>query len=74
MTISKLATDMLDKILNEISKDDNMLKIKGRLIEPLIQYTFKRLYPYLMITSVIFILTFLLALLILLLLVKQINH
>ncbi len=74
MTISKLATDMLDKILNEISRDDNMLKIKGRLIEPLIQYTFKRLYPYLMITSVIFILTFLLALLILLLLVKQINH
>ena len=51
-----------------------MSKIEQNLIEPLIRYTFHRLYPYLMITSVIFILTFLLALLILLLFVKQIKN
>jgi len=74
MTISKFASDMLDKILLEVNKEDNMTKIEKKLIEPLIYYTFNRLYPYLMMTSVIFILTFLLALLILLLLIKQIKH
>ena len=74
MTISKLATDMLDKTLLELSKEENMTKIEKKLIEPLLYYTFNRLYPYLMMTSVIFILTFLLALLILLLLIKQLKH
>lgn len=73
MNISKFANDILDKLLVEVSKDENMTKIEKRLVEPLLYYTFNRLYPYLMITSVIFILTFLLALLILLLLIKQIK-
>ncbi len=74
MTMSKIATDILDKVLLEVTKEDNMTRIEKKLIEPLLYYTFNRLYPYLMITSVIFILTFLLALLILLLLIKQIRH
>jgi len=72
--ISKLASDILDKGLCELSKKENMSKIEQKLVEPLLHYTFKRLYPYLMMTSVIFILTFLLALLILLLLIKQLKH
>tara|TARA_B100000925_G_C22005784_1_gene473613 strand:- start:3335 stop:3553 length:219 start_codon:yes stop_codon:yes gene_type:complete len=72
--MSKIATDILDKVLLEVTKEDNMTRIEKKLIEPLLYYTFNRLYPYLMITSVIFILTFLLALLILLLLIKQIRH
>ena len=74
MTISQFTTDIINKVMFEINKRENMSKIEQNLIEPLIHYTFSRLYPYLMITSVIFILTFLLALLILLLLVKQIKH
>ena len=74
MTISQFTTDIINKVMFEINKRENMSKIEQNLIEPLIRYTFSRLYPYLMITSVIFILTFLLALLILLLLVKQIKH
>ena len=74
MTISQFTTDIINKVMFEINKRENMSRIEQNLIEPLIRYTFSRLYPYLMITSVIFILTFLLALLILLLLVKQIKH
>ena len=51
----------------------NISKIESNVVEPLIMYTFKRLYPYLLMSSIIFILTFLVALLILLLLIKQIK-
>jgi hypothetical protein len=73
MAISKFTKEILDKILEEVSKPKNMSKIEMNIVEPLIMYTFKRLYPYLLMSSVIFILTFLVALLILLLLIKQIN-
>ena len=45
-------------------------KIHNNLIDPLIYYCFKRIYPYLLVTSIIFILTFILAILILILLIK----
>lgn len=73
MAISKFTKEILDKIIEEVSRPKNMTKIEMNLVEPLIMYTFKRLYPYLLMSSVIFILTFLVALLILLLLIKQIN-
>lgn len=73
MAISKFTKEILDKIIEEVSKPKNMTKIEMNVVEPLIMYTFKRLYPYLLMSSVIFILTFLVALLILLLLIKQIN-
>jgi hypothetical protein len=73
MAISKFTKEILDKIIEEVSRPNNMAKIEMNVVEPLIMYTFKRLYPYLLMSSVIFILTFLVALLILLLLIKQIN-
>ena len=73
MAISKFTKEILDKIIEEVRRPTNMAKIEMNVVEPLIMYTFKRLYPYLLMSSVIFILTFLVALLILLLLIKQIN-
>ena len=73
MAISKFTKEILDKILEEVSKAENISKIESNVVEPLIMYTFKRLYPYLLMSSIIFILTFLVALLILLLLIKQIK-
>jgi hypothetical protein len=74
MAISKFTKEILDKIIEEVSKSENISKIELNVVEPLIMYTFKRLYPYLLMSSVIFILTFLVALLILLLLIKQIKN
>jgi hypothetical protein len=73
MAISKFTQEILNKIIDEISKAENISKIEQNIVEPLIMYTFKRLYPYLVMSSIIFILTFLVALLILLLLIKQIK-
>ena len=69
--ISKLASEVLDKILNEIKKKENMTKIHKNLIDPLIYYSFKRVSPYIFILFTIFILTFILAVLILILLIKD---
>ena len=53
--------------------EEDFHKLEKNLIDPLINYTFKKLYPYLALASVIFLLIFIIALLILLLQVKQIN-
>ena len=69
--ISKFASEMLDKVLNEIKKEENMNKIHKNLIDPLIYYSFKRVSPYIFILFTIFILTFILAILILVLLIRD---
>ena len=68
--ISKFVSDLLDRIIVEVKKDENMNKVQQNLIDPLIYYSFKRMYPYLVITFTIFILTFILALLILVFLIR----
>ncbi len=73
MTISQFTNELLDKVLNELKKKQNMNKIENNLVEPLIRYTFKRLYPYILISSSIFITTFLVALIILLLILRNSN-
>ena len=73
MNISNFVNDFIDKIIVEVKKEKNITKLEQNLIDPLIHYTFKKLYPYLMISSIVFLLTFLLAILILLLQVSQIR-
>lgn len=70
MTISSITNDILDKILLEFARNDNINKIERNLVEPLIKYTFKRLYPYILISSVISTLTLILALIILLFIIR----
>jgi len=70
--ISKFASEILDKILSEIKKKQNMDKIHNNLIDPLIYYCLKRLYPYFLSVLIIFILLFIVAVLILILLVRNI--
>ena len=58
MTISVFVADIIDKCILEVKKDNNITKIEKQLIDPLIQYTFKKLYPYLALASIIFFLYF----------------
>ena len=69
--ISKFTSDMLDRLILEFKKNENMEKVQQNLIDPLIYYSLKRMYPYLLVTFILFILTFLLALLILIFLIKN---
>jgi len=71
MIINKISCELANYFVNEIKKDQNVSLLKDEVINPLIDYTFHRLYPYILVTSVIFFLTFLLAVIILYLIIKQ---
>ena len=58
-------------MINEVKTPENMKKLRTHIADPLIAYTYKQLYPYFIITSVL-ILTFILALLIFVLVLKQV--
>jgi hypothetical protein len=70
--IKEITLKLLDKVLEEIKKEDNITKIQNELLNPLITYTYKKIYPYLLLTIIIFLLTFILALMILIILIKKI--
>ena len=73
MVMNKIVEELTQYTLNEFKKEENLNKMKVFVIDPLIEYTFKRLYPYILITSVIFFLTFILAIVILFLIIKSNN-
>lgn len=68
--IEKVTNEIISKILLEIKKEENLSKLQMNIIDPLIHYTFSQLYPYILGTSIIFILIFILTLVILFLIMK----
>ena len=73
MIMNKIVDELTQYCLNEFKKEENLNKMKVFVIDPLIEYTFKRLYPYILVTSIIFFLTFILAIVILYLILKSNN-
>tara|TARA_B100000767_G_scaffold274957_1_gene309773 strand:- start:2129 stop:2347 length:219 start_codon:yes stop_codon:yes gene_type:complete len=71
--MEKIVDELTQHFIEEFKKDDNINKVKVFLIDPLIEYTFKKLYPYILVTSIIFFLTFILAIVILFLIIKSNN-
>ena len=69
--IGKLTKGAIEKFTNEIKKEENMDKLKHNVIDPLIQYCYSRLYPYFLLITILFLLTFLMALFIFIILLKQ---
>jgi len=71
--LTDIFNDVIDKFILEINKHKNISKIQKSLVDPLIKYSFNKIYPYLIIISIIFLLTFILAISILLLQLKQLG-
>jgi hypothetical protein len=63
--------EIMDICITEISKDDIKKKINTYLIEPGFTYIFDRLYPYIILTFIIFILILLMAIIIIVLLLHN---
>jgi hypothetical protein len=62
MGLSKIATDILDKLIEELKKEDNMNKIEDNVISPIKRYTFYRILPYLLVLGFIVFLNLLISL------------
>ena len=69
--VSNLTRQVIDNILVEVKKDENMAKIRENVIDPIIHYSIERIYPYIIITGALFILTLLVAIIILIILIKK---
>ena len=68
MFIERIVTELVEKFSNEIQKSKNRNLFQVHVLDPIIQHAFSRLFPYIIITSVVFLLTFVLAVAILFLL------
>ncbi len=66
-----LIQESFELIINEIKKEDTQKKIKTYIIEPSFTFIFERLYPYIILTTLIFILILLLTILILFFLLRN---
>lgn len=69
--IGKFTNELIQKFIFEFKKEENQEQLKTHIIEPIICYILDRLYPYIFITSAIFILLLLIALSILFLIIKS---
>ena len=58
--ISDLVFQLVTQMIEEVKKPHNLDKIQLELLDPIVQYTFSRLYPYILATSVIFFTIFIL--------------
>jgi|LakMenEpi03Aug12_release.lakeMendotaPanAssembly.Ray.scaffolds.fasta_scaffold4269916_1 hypothetical protein len=72
MTIIKnLTNQILDQAIIELKKEENVDKIRKEIINPIIHYSIERIYPYIIFTGALFILTLLIAIVILIILLKK---
>lgn len=69
--IGKFTTDVLEKFVVEINKEENRKKIETNFVDPLVCYILDKIYPYIFATGVVFVLLLILATLILYLLIKK---
>jgi hypothetical protein len=70
-TLINLTTEIVNNIILEAKKDNNMTQIKRDIMDPLIDYTFQKLYPYILVTSILFFMIFILAISILYMLIRK---
>lgn len=60
--LGKLTRELIETIIFEFKKNENQEQLKVHIIDPVICYILDRLYPYIFISSAIFILLFLIVL------------
>ena len=69
--ISKYSQEILETVLTELKKNENLDKICINFLDPLIYYSFRKIYPYFLLFLVIHILILILISFIILFLFKN---
>jgi hypothetical protein len=65
-----IGNELLEKCIIEVKKKENMTKIQSNLMDPLIDYLLSRLYPYIMVSTIIFLLILLFLILVFIMLFR----
>lgn len=69
--LEKFSNEIIQKAINEFNKDENQAKLKTNIIDPIVYYILDRLSPYILVASSVFILTFLIAVVILFMMIRN---
>jgi hypothetical protein len=68
---NKFMCEIIEILIKEVSKEDVKTKLNAYLIEPSFTYIFEKLYPYILMTTIIFFLLFFMARVIIYLLIRK---
>jgi hypothetical protein len=72
MDLHEIICDLTQRCITIVNDNDDIKQpIKEKILKPLINYVLEQIYPYLIISVVIFALTLLIAIIILVMLIKS---
>jgi hypothetical protein len=71
MIVRDIIRDILNHTLEEVREKHNMERLRSNLIDPIVQYAFSQLYPYIIVTSILFFFIFILAVAILIFVLRE---
>ena len=69
--IGKFTNSLIEGFINELKKEENQEKFKESVLDPLIYHTLDKLYPYIFLTAIIFVLILLITIMILFLIIRH---
>ncbi len=69
--LGKLTSDIVEKLIIEIKKDNNRKKLEDNIVDPLVCYMLDRIYPYIFVTAIIFVLLLLIVIMILIIVLRN---
>jgi hypothetical protein len=70
MSMKDICIDLINLAIEEFKKEENVDKVRINILDPCLNYFVSQFYPYIIATCIIFILTFILAISILILLLN----
>ena len=71
MWIHRISREFVQSFLLEAKKEHNKDLFRVHVLDPVVQYALGRLFPYILVTSIVFLLTFILAIAILVLIMSR---
>lgn len=68
--MERIGTEFVQKIVSEMQRPEHLEIYERSILQPLIKHTYQQVYPYILFTSIVFLLTFLMAVAILFMLTR----
>ena len=68
--VKKISIELIAKFLDEVRRPEHLEVLEMHILQPVIRHAFQQLYPYIIATSIIFFLTFIIATAILFMVIK----
>lgn len=71
--MDEIASQSIDMCISEFEKEQNQVKLKKHILNPIIKYIGKEIWPYIIITTVLLVFLFILLIVILYYIIKVKN-